>query len=263
MIDMKKLILFILLSLCIALQASAWNPMIMTSGTSAAVCDTTNIVFWWRVEALDFSADNGTTDYSIGDDVGTFASDAAINTDARYGTTGNGLDIPSDYDNVYFEATNLTALDDEGRAGFWVYFNNLTSPDGAVLFRVYDASTDVFRLRIEAPDELEAFWRDASISRTMVVTTDANIVINTWYWIEVAWKTSTNYREIFVNGSAPTQTGAGTTINSFGTAVVNFGWGDTDGAAPTEIDFYIDNVMISTDSTHDLNLCKDETEWPE
>ena len=55
---MKKLILFILLSLCIVFQASAWNPMIMTSGTSG-VFSCTGYDICQNLEAVGY--DNGET----------------------------------------------------------------------------------------------------------------------------------------------------------------------------------------------------------
>ena len=48
---MKKLILSLLLILCLSFQASAWNPMIVTSGTAETSCPAyyqdTNVTFSW------------------------------------------------------------------------------------------------------------------------------------------------------------------------------------------------------------------------
>ena len=56
----KKLILFILLSLCLVFQASAWNPMITTSGTSGtSVFSCTGYDICQNLEAVGY--DNGET----------------------------------------------------------------------------------------------------------------------------------------------------------------------------------------------------------
>ena len=270
---MKKLILSILFILCLSFQASAWNPMVVLSGGGVATCDTSNIILWWRAEdptlngdctddgvpyACCSGADAGTCDYNAGaDTVWDLSGGAVIGTDAvKYGV--NGLDIHNDYDTCMLDTPSAT-LDDEGRIGFWIYINDFT--DDAPIFVVYYNAANYFRLRMDGTDELNVYWEDSDTVRTELTTNNANLALSTWYFIEFAWKTSTDIRKIYLNGTGLTYAaGDGATIASFAAAVTSVYLGDVAGIVS---DYYLDNVIISSVSTDNLyTTCKDETEWP-
>ena len=223
----------------------------------AAACVTTNITFWWRAEALDFSGGNGTTDYSAGDDTATAASSAAINADAKKIGT-NGLDIPSTYDYVYLtvSADDIVASS-ESRVGFW--FRYTTWADGATIFRAND-NNPVINIQLEMVDsnELRFYWYDNYGARTNLDTSGLDLSSATWYFIEMAWKPATNHREIFVNGNSAGSSSQ--TIADAGVALVIVDFGNITGNAA---DFHMDNIMISSNSTDALYPCRDEAEWPE
>jgi len=228
------------------------------SGVEVSACNTSSAIFWWRAEATDFSGTNGTLDYALTDDVGTVESSAAINSAAaKIGT--NGLDCPSGDDNVRFDIP--ADLDDEGLFAAWVRFVDYEAEDD--IFRLYAVSgTNEMRIRMYGTDELKVTWDDGGTGRDNVITTDANISLNTWYFIEFAWKTSTNYREIKVNGVTPTGGLSSATIGSFASATLYGYFGNTlAGGTP---DFHMDNMMLFTDSTVDAYTeCRDLDEWPE
>ena len=234
------------------------RPPSPASGSGASVaCNTSSIVFWWRAEALDFTATNGTLDYTAGTDT-TFSTNntPAINTDAvKYGT--NGLDIDSSQDYIYI-GTPSTTLDDEGSISFWIYFNAFVDEAGLGLIDEDDWQNRS-NLRLNGTDELEFRWTDHGVDRTHLITTSANITTGQWYYFQFVWKTSTNYREIFVDNSSEGSSSA--TIHSFETPVTDLYFGDVYGRLG--IDYFIDNVIVSNSSTFDAYSCKDETEWPE
>jgi len=232
-------------------------------GGSAATCDTSSMIWWWRAEVVDFSdgsgdGGNGETDYSVIDAsaVGTVNNNAVCNAAAKkYGT--NGLDIPAAWDYISFPTPSAT-WDDEGRLGFWI--RPTTRTDDGVIIYLYGDANNHFRVRFDGTTELNWAWKDSSTARTEFATSGAGVAAGaTWYWIEVAWKTSTNYREIFVNGVS--KGSSAETIASFGVAVATMYFGDTTGIAQ---DLHMDNVIGGTVSTDDFyTVCKDELEWPE
>ena len=230
------------------------------SGVEVSACNTSSAIFWWRAEAFDFSGTNGTLDYAlfVGGDVGTNISTAAINSAAaKIGT--NGLDIPTGDDSVQFDVP--ADLDDEGHFAAWVRFVDYEAEDD--IFRLYAVSgTNVMTIRMYGTDELKVTWDDGGTGRDDLITTDANISLNTWYFIEFSWKTSTNHREIKVNGVTPTGGLSSATIGSFASATLYGYFGNTlNGGTP---DFHMDNMMLFTDSTVDAYTnCRDLDEWPE
>jgi len=251
----------ILLCLLFASSAYAVSPAIlhgMSGGASASTCDTTNIVFWWRAYAADFTATNNTLDYSANDTTGIVQGPSSIHADASYFVTGNGVYSSGGYGRVDFDEPSET-IDDEFRVGFWVKIN--TWVDGNSFWRITQDGDNTADLRMSGSDELYFYWEDNNNVATALVTTDANISTGTWYFIQIAGKTSTNYREIFVDGSAPGTWVSSASISSFAGAPYIMYIGDVWGGAS---DFYLDNIIISTDSTVDLfTNCKDEEEWPE
>ena len=222
----------------------------------ASACVTTNVAFWWRAEALDFSAGNGTTDYSAGDDVATAVGDAAINADAKKIGT-NGLDIPSGYDYAWFTVSADDILaSSESRVGFW--FRYTTWVDGSTIFAANDNSP-LTRIQLQMVDsnELRFYWYDNLGARTNLDSSGLDLASATWYFIEMAWKTATDYREIFVNGNSVESSSQ--TIADAGVSLNVMYFGNITGNAP---DFHMDNMMTSSDSTDALYPCRDEAEWP-
>jgi hypothetical protein len=225
------------------------------SGGDSSTCDTTNIVFWWRAEALDFTATNGTLDYSA-ESASPSVNSSDVSTDAvKYGS--KGLDVADAWSHLYYDPPSAT-LDDEFRVGFWIYINSWGNNAGIVRMTA-SGGDNTTKLIFGTGDELSWQWRDNGNQRSTVTTVDANLATSTWYWIELAAKTSTNYREILVGGVQKAI--SSDAISSFEFTPILLYFGDFEGVS---VDYYIDNVIISTDSTADLlTRCKDELEWPE
>jgi len=250
-----KTLLFIIL-----LASNAFAGPLITGGSSGdapSSCDTSNIVFWWRAEALDFTATappNDDLDYSAGNPSPTVNGSLVVSEAAKkYGTYG--IDFDAAWEFLYYATPSVT-LDDEFKWGGWVRIT--TWLNGFFLFQIYGNSNNNCRLILTGDDELTLYWYDTGAERTTWTTTDANLTTGTWYWIEAAAKPSTNYREIWVDGvSKGSSSGA---INTFATAVATIYMGDLIGSS---VDVHMDNIIISTDSTDSFTDCKDEEEWPE
>lgn len=257
---MKKYILTLtLLFFCFGFSSPHRGIIARKNDTyTPPTCTTTNITFWWRCEALDFSATDGTLDYSAGDNIADAYSGAAINTAAvKIGT--NGLDIPTVYDYVDFAVSLEDIVSSaEGRIGFWWRYT--TWGDDAGIIRVTDSSP-IFEieLNLTASDELEFKWYDNGTQRTTLTSSSSPLPSSgTWYFIEMAWKASTAYREIFVNGISAGTSSA--TIANASVSVNLFQIGETNSVA---VDYHTDQIFISSSSTDNLYPCRDETEWPE
>ena len=232
--------------------------MAVAKNKGAASCSNTNVIFWWRCETANFSATNGTLDYSAGDDTATLSNGAVLHADAKKNGT-LGLDFPGTYDMALFGTPSAT-LDDEGRIGIWKRFETFT--DTRVLYKFYySGSTDAVIFRLDGTEELEVYWEDSNTVRDLLTSSGAGLVANgtTWYFIEFAWKVGTSpngYREIFVNGVSVGSSTA--TIASFQAAVLYHRFGDDSGIAQ---DMHMDHAIISSDSTHNLYLCRDQLNY--
>ena len=213
-----------------------------------------DILFWWSVEAADFTATSGSSDYSAGDKTATAAGSAeAINTDAVKVET-NGLDAPSAGDYYSFTVSADDIVDDsEGRIGFYLYINTWAENTG--LFKFYSDADNEAYLLLSGGDEMYFKWEYSTTVNGLSSTT-ANLTTGVWYYIEVAWKVSTDLKRIYVNnvlvgtedttidvmGNTPTALEIGTFYSGEG-------------------DIYIDQFMISNDSTRSLYELRDETTY--
>lgn len=243
---MKSLIIF--LSLLFAASCFGWGieplqTVFLSAGDTGY--DTTDITFWWNAEQTDadFSATNGTTDYSAGDDTGAMLGDVVINTDAKYSGT-YGVDFPTSSDRIAFTSTSIVT-DEEGRVGFWLYIT--TFADNRPLFVLYDDASNYLRVRLEGTNNIGTMWRSSG-SNTYWPTTTGLISTGSWLFIEYAWKNSTNYQQFWVDG-----TNAGTTtsstMNDFAGSPVYIYFGDSVGVSA---DHHSDHFIITTDSTKSL-----------
>jgi len=150
---------------------------------------------------------------------------------------------------------------------YWSYLNPKANCDNIIrddiTARYGTKYSDTFCDWVDGTDELEVYWRDNATTRTALTTNNANLSTGIFYFIEFAWKTSSNLREIYLNGTELTYAaGDGADISSFDGDVDTLYFGDSISAV--SYDVHMDNIIYSTDSTVDLyTVCKDEEEWPE
>jgi len=267
---MKKTILTILLlAFCVSISGAGVTQDKLKVLARKNACVTTNITFWWRAEALDFSSTNSdqcTTgdvvngaDCSNADEIGAALSGGTVGAAAaKMGS--NGIDLPSPDDVVYFNDGTITDVitSSEGRVGFW--FRYTTFPTGGEIFRLYDDEGNYFKIIATNSDELTFTWQDnygGDISYETTGNPVAACEQPSWCFIEVAWKPGDNYREILFDGVSKGISSAA--IDAFAGSPIDWRWG-TSGAASADV--HIENPIISSSSTDDLNLCKDIPEYP-
>ena len=246
----KRIVLLFLL--LFATNSYAVSPAILHGmsggGQAASLCDTTNIVFWAGYDT-DVNAD-----YSAASTTATTNS-IDVSTDAKkYGD--KGLDVADASSYLYYTSPSAT-LDDSFRMGFWLWVN--TWPAGDSIIYLTADGNNYFKLRFAGAGtgELFLYWKDSGNDRDSAYTSGAAIGTGTWYFIEIA--VTTNYIKIYVDSVEKASDTS--TLASFASPPLQLWFGSTYGISG---DWYMDNVIISTDYTDDLfTYCKDEEQWPE
>lgn len=156
--------------------------------------------FFWRCEGTTL---DGTDDFTAGDNTATLNSAAAINTDAvRYGT--NGLDSPStqDYASFTISSQDLASLT-LGSFGF--AFRITSFLNGVIMFAATELATPNNHIRItmvgtdtDTGRELEFSIRRSGSGAATLTTTDANLLLNTWYHVIGRYDQPNNDRKLEV-----------------------------------------------------------------
>ena len=245
----KKLILFILLSLCVALQASAWNPMITTSGTSAATHP--YIILWINAEGAISGTYNIDGSECANDTTGTINGELTI--DAVTPLVGAGSFVTAGtYDHVLFSMAT-TAMS-EGRIGIMV--DPISEPiDNGVIFDLrHSANNDRIILRYDGTDDVQFLIIENDI-QIATLSTAANNYDTDTLMIEVAWKSDigdgSDTMEIFADGVSIVRLSDETLDEALG--YDGFYIGNLSAVANT---IRMDQIIISNDSTKSLNALK-------
>jgi len=246
---MKKLIISILFILCLSFQASAWNPMVVVSGSGGEERDWSTIGGFWRCEGETLSATDDR--YGLnnnGDNIATPVGGANIDS-GIYKHGSNSCDFPTEGDYYNFATcSDSQVLGTEGRVGFWLYIEDWTDEKMLCMIEYSTAATNSASLLMIDSDDLRFQWRGNSTTATQLDTTALGLTTGVWYYVEYAFKQSTPYREIFVNGVSKGSSGAA--MVAFAGVPAEFKPGESVGGGTT--DFHIDNIIFSTDSTLDL-----------
>lgn len=250
---MRKLILSLLLILCLAFQASAWNIMIVGSGSE----DFTDIEFWINFEnysAAQTYTLHASNDYSgFGDDTATFGDDAEVNVGAAL-QGSYGLDCVDDgADGVDFISFTMSsgarqAFANEGRIGLYAKIPTGGWTNDTFIITVKEDATDTLSLHFDDTDELKFRW-----ITEYPVTTNSPISDNTLYFIEVAWDATpangSDYVEIWVDGvSKHSDSTLSMTADAIIPVLLQIG-----NVAANSGDTLYDVVVLSNDKTRDLH----------
>jgi len=245
----SKYIVLPILLICLACAGWVGSGGFFGGGSGDNYSD---IVFWWRCEAADFTATNGTDDYTAwGDTTGILTPSAAINTDAvKLGT--NGLDCPTNADYIAFTVSGSGEID-ELAIGFWYY--RTTFADNSVIFNLEQNVDNKFRIYVYDTDGMHWSWEDGNVTRTSLSIADADLDATTWYYIECKCDVSTDYREVFVDGVSKGSSSA--EIGTFTPDTLHIG-----NISDEANDIFIDEVRISTDKDRDFNELKTIADYP-
>ena len=241
----KKLILFILLSLCVALQASAWNPMITTSGKSgAAVVDSCagSLHHSWHMED-NTGAPELTPDVTVGGPP-TGCSD----TDAIGAVVGTAPAFVSDYYSDGALSIDLDALDEA-----FTFTANIAADDSKVTFDLYIVSYaaagnygDIMRIVYDANNQVIIRISDTSvIGFIRGGGTDDQIAISpstgTWLNCEYQVKDGVDGNDHYINCSG-TSAEEDDDVGTFASNATAIEVGDRYGDGPADV--RLDNLYI-------------------
>lgn len=246
----KYLILIVLLLPCLA-YAQGMQPVGGVTVAAAAGDTYTDILFWWRCEGTTL----GAGDYSAGDTTAANANTAAINTDAvKVGT--NGIDADAAWDGYSFTVSSGDLINTSlGRVGFWLKIN--TWVNNLVVFNTTGSGGVTARLKITGDDDLSFEWVDGTNDNS-TYTTGLGLSTGTWYFIEIAWDATSNYKKIFLDSSELSVSNYnGTGINAFTNTELRVGI-----CSASAGDIYMDNIMISNDPARNFYLLRNETASP-
>ena len=161
-----------------------------------------NVNFFWRAEGT--TLDN-THDYSVGDQTATLNSAAAINTDAMHIGT-NGLDIPSASDNAQFTVSNGDIINSAtGSFGFWFRMVTFTT---ASMFATAENAQQANNITIARSGTDDATGREILFrvrrsggANVTLTTTDADLALNTWYFLVARYDEPNNDRRLEIYNS--------------------------------------------------------------
>ena len=203
--------------------------------------------FFWRMEGTTL---DGTHDFTAGDSTAALNSLAAINTDAvRIGT--NGLDCPTSSDHAQFDVSSGDLISQSvGSLGFWFRLQSFTS--GASLFRAHNTGTINNHIQVELSGTDDATGREIGLRirlnlaiNAVLVTTDADLQLDTWYRLVVRWDEPNSDRRIEVyndDGAARTSIEDLTTDFDQPTGINTMFVGDATGGT---LDLHMDNFVIA------------------
>jgi hypothetical protein len=234
---------------------------------AASSCTNTNITFWWRIEEEDFSAENGTDDYSAGDDIASLVGATVDTTSVKMGT--NGLTVgPSAAEHASFTITTEDIWSDaDGRIGFWFKYTTQTWPGSSRRMLRVEGGGSTNRLNMvtgTTEGTVTVEWLSGG-STQGTFTTGVVLTVNTWHYIELAWDSGigsgSDRLEMFVDN---TSVGGGSTytLSEFGSSPSTLWLGNNSSSSFWAANVYYDQLLIADDDTKDLYACKDTTAYP-
>ena len=225
---------------------------------------TNSVNFFWRAEGA--TLDN-THDYSVGDTTATLGSTAAINTDAAYIGT-NGLDIPSSSDNAQFTVSNGDIINTiTGSFGFWFRMVTFTT---ASMFAAVENAQQANNITIARSGTDDATGREILFrirrsggANVTLTTTDADLALNTWYFVLARFDEPNNDRRLEIyNTDGSLRTAVEDLATNFDqlSALDTLYIGEIGGGAT---DVHIDNIFIADDYNEPLEDNMNITSWTE
>jgi hypothetical protein len=263
------------------LQSNAGSRNIVWMHQAGAVADYTDIIFWWRAEAADFSGTNDSTapctgsgsgeDCSAGDEV-VALTNATIDA---CGKRNNGL--CGGGESYYGEVDTSGGDLFDGTSGCIAFWANTTSFDTfGRYWRWYGDANNSLYLWDAAADgnDLEVTYEGAGDQDTYHLT-DSDMSTATWYFISVCFDADigagSDTMEIHVYDSAGTEvgngySGAAETIGIIDTSVnggannIRIGNSDSDSSDDKDVD--IDGVFHSNDPSRDMKALMDTDGHP-
>jgi hypothetical protein len=180
------------LLLAAALSYAGTTVVVMKhpAGGGGGGCNTSAITFWWRAEAADFSATDGTLDFSPGDNTGTATGTPTIGASAgKNGTNGVISDATGDY--YLFTVSGDDLVDgSQGCIGAWAQIPSTWPQTGREIVAIRN---------VGATRQLRLYFTGSSGARTAsfavtdgggastTVTTGSYTNSAAWFWYVGCW----------------------------------------------------------------------------
>jgi len=219
-----------------------------------------DLLFFWTCE----TANLGASDYSAGDTTGSVFDGGALNATAmKIGTNGIWTDATGN-DRYQFDHTIIDGT--SGNVAFWM--NIVTWVDGRAVFSftTTSPSTNYFKVEMRGADtpniELMFRWDDTdSCASCDFETTTLDLSEGTWYFVEVVYDAGTDLMGFYITPSGGAR---GSLVSTTSNAIspIPFGTGPSDFPYAVDAIVYLDNIMISNDSTRNLSLIRNLTASP-
>ena len=213
-----------------------------------------DIIFYHGLESTTAEkASNG------GDATGSLLSDAVISS-AQKAVGSNSLYFPTIFSYMRHTVTTNDILNTSaGRAGFYIYITTWSSNINVINYRIDGLNFLRVSTTIASGSRNALYYEYRAGATAMGVTSAVeNLAASTWHFVEVYWNTATPAFSIKVNNAnITTDTTSTGTIASSGFLCL----GDYEGnVAPNA---YIDQVIISTDTSRDLYALRNTTSFPD
>uniref|UniRef100_A0A6M3XCL3 PKD domain-containing protein n=1 Tax=viral metagenome TaxID=1070528 RepID=A0A6M3XCL3_9ZZZZ len=235
------------------------------SVTVAGAGTWTDIKFWWRFEASDFSATNGTLDYSAGDDIAADNGTPTYSAGADLvGDGGKALTLNAQWERVTF-TTAIVNIWDAGtdlKIGFLWKTRDATD-NTRILSFIQDGTHEL--LISQLTNDLGVIY-DSAGTVASANTVGNHLTNGVVYYVEVTIDfeagNDTLKIEYFTHAagvSVESATDNDAAVTDFGTPT-SMSIGDIGGTGT--IDFDIDNLIISNDITRDIKAIRAYTSYP-
>ena len=196
---MKKLILSILFIICLSIQASAWNPMVVVSGSSVVEetsCGTGSpeLLFWWNMTDADVS-DNVCV--HAGGDSSATANGGEISVGSGAITITDTGDTGGDY--YAFTSASAQIPQSDFTVEMKVNMSTIENQDGPELFLMGQAAyTDYHKFYFTGADIDLKYYRHVNSAQDNIKTFDVNVSASETLYIVLRCST-TNGPDLWVS----------------------------------------------------------------
>jgi len=205
-----RLILSILFILCLSFQASAWNPMVVVSGSGGGGCYscTDPVGILWECNDLTV----GDTNYSP---CGCSSGDSeATNSGAAISTGTCVYDDTSENNGIDYFIFDVSSYDifDSDAGTLFIRMTVDTAITDTRIFMVYAGAGDYIALGTDGVDDLKGVYRGNAGTVRTVTTTSAYCTAGTEFILRFRWRlTGTPNLELNVYNTSMVEQGTGPT----------------------------------------------------
>ncbi len=173
------------------------------------------------------------------------------------------LDIPTTYDRCAYTVTsNDIIVGSVGNLGFYIYRTHTTGSGNGGIFSFF----------VDNYNKIDVYWQSSDSTRitfyyksgtsglnnSMVINCTVQIPLNTWTFIQCYWDSPNNSYGVIVGENAP-QTDSSNLPDWVGTSGT-LTFGDNGGV---DVDYHLDQMLVSNLKTRDLYAIRDLTSFPD